>query len=88
MKRFIRLFAILISSLLLILASAAFNRSIYAQSEKITSMAVFFQTTTTPQPQADRSEIGSTDKITIMSFAIVAIIIVPILLLRKYWSQT
>lgn len=91
MKSFIRPFTILIISLFLALISAAFSRSISAQSNKFgnnTSVAILFQITTTPQPQPDRSEIGSTDNITIMSFVIVAIIIIPIILQRKHWSQT
>ena len=91
MKRFIRPFVILIIILLLALISAAFTRSIPAQSNKSSShtgMAMFFQITATPQPHADRSQIGSTDNITIMSFVIAAIIIIPIFLQRKHWSQT
>ncbi len=91
MKKFIRPFAFLIMSLCLVLFSVAFSRTIYAQSGKFvgnTSAAFFFQITPTPQPHVDKSEIGSTDGITIMSFVIVAIIIAPIFLLRKNWLQT
>jgi len=91
MKRFPRSVTILIISLLLVSFSVAFSRSISAQSAKLTGntgAALFFQTTATPQPQEDKSEIGSTDGITIMSFVIFAIIIIPILLQRKSWSQT
>jgi len=91
MKRFIRPFVILIIILLLALISVAFTRSIPTQSNKSSShtgMAMFFQITATPQPHADRSQIGSTDNITIMSFVIAAIIIIPIFLQRKHWSQT
>jgi len=91
MKKIIRSFVILLTSLFLVLASAAFSRTIYAQPGKFignTGAALFFQTTATPQPQQDRSEIGSTDGITIMSFAIVAIIIIPIFLQKKRWSKT
>jgi len=91
MKRFLRPVTILVISLLLVLFSVAFSRSISAQSANFkgnTGAALFFQLTTTPQPQEDRSEIGSTDGITIMSFVIITIIIVPILLQKKYWSQT
>ena len=47
------------------------------------------QTTATPEPVVveDRSEVGSTDWITVMSFVIAAIIIIPIFLKRKSWSQ-
>ena len=92
MKRFLRPLTMVIISLFLVLLSIAFSRSItIAQSPIYTGSngaAMFFQTTTTPQPQEDRSEIGSTDGITFMGFAIVAIIIIPILLQRKRWAQT
>jgi len=91
MKRFIHPAIILIVSLFLVLFSVAFSRSIPTASSAIVknSGATFFlQTTATPQPQQDRSEIGSTDGITIMSFVIVAIIIIPIFLQKKRWSQT
>ena len=90
MKRSIRPSIILIISLFLVLFSVAFSRSISAQSATLTGntgAALFFQTTATPESQEDRSEIGSTDGITLMSFAIAAIIIIPILLQKKHWSQ-
>ena len=91
MKRFSRPLTILIVSLFLVLFSIAFSQSITAQSATYTgsngAAAMFFQTTATPQPQEDKSEIGSTDGITLMSFTIVAIIIIPILLQRKRWAQ-
>jgi len=90
MKRSIPPSIILIVSVFLVLFSVAFSRSISAQSATFTGntgASLFFQTTATPEPQEDRSEIGSTDGITLMSFAIVAIIIIPILLQRKHWSQ-
>jgi hypothetical protein len=73
------------------LFSIAFSRSITVQSATFAGnngASMFFQTTATPQLEEDRSEIGSTDGITIMSFVIVAIIIIPILLQRKRWAQT
>jgi len=91
MKKFIRPTIILTISLLLVLVSVVFSQSISAQSAKFvgnTGAALFFQTTTTPQPHVDKSKIGSTDGITVMSFVIVVIIIIPILLQRKSWSQT
>lgn len=56
-------------------------------SAKYTSGALILQATATPQPQADKSEVGSTDFITATSFVITAIIIIPIVLKRKDWSQ-
>ena len=90
MKRFSRPLIIMIISLFLVLFSIAFTRSITAQSATFTGSTgavMFFQTTATPQPQEDKSEIGSTDGITLMSFTIAAIIIIPILLQRKRWAQ-
>jgi len=91
MKRFIRPATILIACLFLVLFSVAFSQSLSAQSAKLadnSGAALLFQTTATPQPQEDRSEIGSTDGITALSFVIVAIIIIPILLQRKSWTQS
>ena len=90
MKRLLHPSIILIVSLFLVLFSVAFSRSISAQPATLTGntgAASFFQTTTTPPFQEDRSEIGSTDGITLMIFAIVAIIIIPLLVLRKHWSE-
>ncbi len=90
MKRFIHPATLLIISLFLVLFSVAFSRSIIVQPVALnnnTGAALFFQTTATPEAQADHSEIGSTDGITIMSFAIVAIIIIPIFLQKKYWTE-
>lgn len=90
MKQLIRPSTILIVSLVLILISAAFSQSISAQSYKLannTGAVLFFQTTTTPQPEEDKSEIGSTDNITMLGFVLVAIILIPILLQRKNWRQ-
>jgi hypothetical protein len=90
MKRFIRPSMVLIISLLLGLFSLAFSRSISMQTSRFTnqtSAAFFFQTTATPQVQEDKSEIGSTDGITLMSFLIFSIILIPILLQRKRWSE-
>jgi hypothetical protein len=91
MKRFMRPTIILITSLLLVLFGVGFRRSISMPSVQPInnfSAAVLFQTTATPQPEEDRSEIGSTDGITVLSFVIVAIIVIPILLQRKNWSHT
>jgi hypothetical protein len=91
MKKFIRPIIILIMSLLLALTVVAFSGSNSTQSSKLdeySKTTFFFQITTTPQPQADRSEIGSTDGIIVMSFIIVTIIVIPLFLKRKSWSQT
>ena len=54
--------------------------------EHPSATALFVQTTSTPQPK-DLSKIGSTDGITAMGFFIALIIIIPILIRRKFWMQ-
>ena len=61
--------------------------SVNSDSYKLASTTGILQPTATPPAQQDRSEVGSTDGITIMSFVIVAIVIIPIFLKRKSWSQ-
>ena len=90
MKKFIRPLLILGASLLLVMLSVAFSRTAYVQSSRLagyTGASLFLQTTPTPQPAVDKSEVGSTDGITLMSFVIAGIIIIPMFLQRKYWSQ-
>ena len=90
MKKLIRPSIFLFTSLLLILISAAFSQSISGQSFKLTDSVgkvLSYQTTNTPPPKQDKSEIGSTDGITILSFVIIVIIVLPILLKRKDWAQ-
>ena len=90
MKKFIRPIIILSISLLLALTVVAFSGSSATQTSKFaeySGAALFFQITTTPQPAEDQSEIGSTDGLTLMSFIIVTIIVVPIFLKRRNWSQ-
>ncbi len=53
---------------------------------KFSSAAMFLQITPTPQ-QNDVSEIGSTDGIVILGGVIAFIIVLPILLRRKSWTQ-
>jgi hypothetical protein len=91
MKKFIRLIIILLMSLFLALTVVAFSGTNAMQSSKFgeySSAALFFQITATPQPAQDRSEIGSTDGLTLMSFVLVTIIVIPIFLKRKSWSQS
>ena len=52
----------------------------------ISSAAFFSQTTPTPEQQ-DKSEIGSTDQIVVLGVAICIIVVLPILLRRKFWLQ-
>jgi hypothetical protein len=91
MKKLIRPLTILILSLLLALTVVAFSATDSTGSTRLgdyTGTALFFQITTTPQPAEDLSEIGSTDGLTLLSFIIVTIIVIPIFLKRRNWSQT
>ncbi len=89
MKKFIRPALVIGTSLILSLSCAA----ITTYSAKIADLrnssgaAFLFQPPPTPQPQDDRSEIGSTDDIIIMGGVIVLIVIVPILTQRKSWMR-
>ncbi|MFT3893078.1 MAG: hypothetical protein QM730_15725 [Anaerolineales bacterium] len=87
MKRLIRPAIIVLVSLALALMSAAATRVILPSAgDNLSAAAFFFQTTPTPE-QVDRSEVGSTDGIVVMGFVIAVIVILPILLRRKAWSQ-
>lgn len=91
MKQLIRPTLVVVIILLITFLSVMLSGFKPIQSEKLAlynNAAFVYQTTATPQPENDNSEIGSTDGITVMSFAIVAIIIIPIVLKRKNWSQT
>jgi hypothetical protein len=73
--------------LVLALFSAALTYSAPPASEgNLAAAGIFFQPTSTPQPQ-DLSEIGSTDGIIVMGLIIALIIIIPILLRRKSWIE-
>jgi hypothetical protein len=89
MKKIIRPVIILIVSIVLALISAAFTNTGSHQPSKFaeySNAAFVYQTTATPLPAQDHSEVGSTDGLTLMSFVIVAIIVIPIVLKRKDWS--
>ena len=87
MKRIIRpAIFILVSLSLALISAAATYRILPNAGDHLSSAAFFFQTTPTPEA-VDRSEVGSTDGIVVMGFVIVAIVILPILLRRKAWSQ-
>ena len=91
MKKMIRPLFILSMSLLLALTVVAFSATNSTQTSRLSKYsgaAFFLQITATPQPQEDRSEIGSTDGLVVMSVIIVAIIVIPIFIKRKSWSQT
>ena len=88
MKHLIRPVLIIILGIALALMSTALIRSVPPrEGSNLAAAAFFLQTTPTPE-QVDRSEIGSTDGIVVMGFVLVAIVILPILLRKKAWSQT
>jgi len=88
MKRLLRPAIIILLSIALALMSAALTQRIQPkEGSTLAAAALFLQTTPTPE-QVDRSEIGSTDGIVVMGFVLVVIVILPILLRRKAWSQT
>ena len=66
---------------------SGFNSTRAQQLAGYSNASFALQITATPPVQEDRSEIGSTYGITVMSFVIVAIVIIPILLKRKSWTQ-
>ena len=91
MKKIIRPALIFIISITLALISAAFTNTASQQSRKFaefSNTAFTYQITATPLPKQDHSEVGSTDGVMVMSFIIVAIIVIPIIIKRKNWSDT
>ncbi len=84
--------------IVLVLCFLVLALSLAVSAEKLASMpqanvdleaaAFFAQSTATPPAVGDRSEIGSTDGIVIMGVVIVMIVVVPILLRRKSWSDS
>lgn len=87
MKKFVRPIITLGLGLVLAMFSAALTYSAPpAAPGDLAAAALFVQPTKTPRPEG-LSEIGSTDGIVIMGFAIALIIILPILLRRKSWME-
>lgn len=89
-KKTTRSILILIISLMMAIFSLAFIDPATTQPSTFsnyTGAALTYQTTSTPETTGDRSEIGSTDGITIASFIIVAIIIIPLVIKRRSWTQ-
>lgn len=89
-KRMIRLLRPIITigiGLVLALFSAALSYSASPSTPaSLVSADSFLQTTPSPQPE-DLSEIGPTDGILVMGFVIALIILIPILLQRKFWME-
>ncbi|HEX9331078.1 MAG TPA: hypothetical protein VF896_04255 [Anaerolineales bacterium] len=87
MKRLMRSIITIGLGLVLALFSAGLTYSAQPTMQgNIANGAFLLQPTTTPQPK-DHSVIGSTDGIIAMGIIIALIIIIPILLQRKFWMQ-
>ncbi len=84
LKRIYAIFFILIILFLMITGSAL--RQERLGSQEMGAAAFYVKETPTSQVQDD-SEIGSTDGIVLMGVIIVLLIVVPILLKRKSWSD-
>lgn len=84
LKRIYAILFILIILILIITTSAVHQGNI--KSTEIAAAAFYVQETPTPQVE-DSSEVGSTDGIVLMGVIIVLIIVVPIVLQRKSWSE-
>jgi hypothetical protein len=87
MRKFLRPAITVGLGLILALFSAALTYSVPPSTTSNTgSAALFLQVTATPEAE-DLSVIGSTDGIIVMGFVIALIIIIPILLRRKFWME-
>jgi hypothetical protein len=87
MKKYMRPFITIGLSLVLALFSAALTYSAPPEMQgHLAAAASFLQPTATPKPQG-LSQIGSTDGIVVMGFIIALIIVIPILLRRKSWTE-
>lgn len=85
MKRITPPLITILLSVVLASFSAAMTYSTPSQAQRVlTDSAYSLQTTPTP-PDEDRSEVGSTDEIMLMSAVIAFIVIIPIVLRRKAW---
>ena len=63
------------------------TRNFVVPNQELGAAAFYMQKTASPEPTGDVSEIGSTDGIVLMGVIIVLIVVVPILLRRKSWSN-
>jgi hypothetical protein len=87
MRKIVRSTIAITLSLVLAALSAALTYSApIPLQENFPSASILLQTT--PTPQEDASEIGSTDGIILMGGVIALIIIAPIFLRRKSWRHT
>jgi hypothetical protein len=88
MRRTLRpLITIGLGCILALFSAALTYSALPATQGEFTVAFLNVQGTATPPPQ-DLSEIGSTDGIVFMGILIAFIIIVPILLRRKFWMES
>jgi hypothetical protein len=87
MKKIARPLITLGIGLFLAFFSAALTYFPPSNTQRAISSVVFFSQTTPTPEQQDKSEIGSTDQIVVLGVAICMIVIIPILLRRKFWLQ-
>ncbi|HEY5731919.1 MAG TPA: hypothetical protein VIS72_17870 [Anaerolineales bacterium] len=88
MKRLIRPAMIIVLSLLIAVSSAAVTYTARISGPNYSTTAAFFlQTTPTPPDGEDRSVVGSTDGIVVMGAVIALVVLIPILVQRKTWTQ-
>ena len=76
-----------ISLTIALLAAAVTYTAKIAGNGYSTTASILLQDTPTPQVEEDRSEVGSTDLIVLMGGVITFIVLVPILVQRKAWTQ-
>lgn len=81
------LMTLTISLLIALSCAAATNTVRTFGSNNSTTASLSLQTTPTPPVEEDRTEVGSTDGIVVMGGVIVLIVLVPILLQYKTWTQ-
>lgn len=87
MEKFIRPAIMIGLSFVLALLGAALTYSAEALPlPSLSGATLFLQTTPTP-PVVDKSEVGSTDEIIVMSAVIAIIIFTPIFISRKNWQN-
>lgn len=87
MRRTLRPIITLGLALVLALCSAALTYSTPPAMQGDFGGSAFFIPSTSAPPPQDDSEIGSTDGIVIMGFAIAVIIVLPIFIRRNEWME-
>ena len=87
MKKIARPLITLGLGLFLAFFSAALTYFPPSNTQSAMSSAAFFSQITPTPEQQDKSEIGSTDQIVVLGVVICIIVVLPILLRRKFWLQ-